>query len=134
MFQQTVRWVFFVLCLTSIGPVWAQEGHPLAGTWRGDWGPTAEHRNPVTIVMSWDGENVSGILNPGPIAVPLQTTTFDPSNWGVRFEVEVWDQSGNPVLYTVEGTLENYGSLHHQQITGSWRHAGAQGDFEITLQ
>lgn len=134
MFTQIIRWVCFVLCLASVGPVWAQEGHPLAGTWRGDWGPSADHRNAVTVVMSWDGENVNGILNPGPVGVPLHTTTFNPSTWEIRFEVEVPDQSGNLVLYIVEGKFENYGSLHHQQIIGSWSHAGAQGDFEITLQ
>ena len=134
MFPKTIRWFCFVLCLASTGPVLAQEGHPLAGTWRGDWGPSADHRNPVTVVMSWDGETVSGILNPGPVGVPLETATFDPATWGIRFNFEAQDEAGNPVPYTVEGTLENYGSLHHQRITGTWSHASGRGDFEITLQ
>ena len=134
MFPQTIRWVCFVMFLASVGPIWAQEGHPLGGTWRGDWGPSAEHRNPVTVVMSWDGESVAGILNPGPLSVPVRKAMFDPATWGVRFEVEAQDQSGNPVQFTVEGTFKNYGSLHRQQIIGSWSHAGARGDFKITKQ
>ncbi len=26
----------------------AQEGHPLVGTWYGDWGPTPTHRNQIS--------------------------------------------------------------------------------------
>ncbi len=134
MILRTVCWVCLVLVLALVPSIWAQEGHPLSGTWRGDWGPSAAHRNPVTVVMRWDGQTVSGVLNPGPVAVPLQAATFDPATWGVRFEIEATDQSGNPVQFTVVGTLENYGSLQHQQIIGIWSHAGARGDFKITLQ
>jgi hypothetical protein len=34
----------------------AQEGHPLTGTWHGDWGPTPTHRNDVTLVIDRDGK------------------------------------------------------------------------------
>src|SRR3989442_7644599 len=36
--------VFGVACF-------AQEGHPLVGTWRGEWGPDTTERHYVTIVM-----------------------------------------------------------------------------------
>ena len=42
----------------------AQEGHPLTGTWAGDWGATPTARTRVTIVMNWDGKAVTGLLNP----------------------------------------------------------------------
>ena len=34
----------------------AQEGHPLTGTWSGDWGPGADQRTHITMVMTWDGK------------------------------------------------------------------------------
>src|SRR5262245_57024510 len=42
--------------LSALVPLFAQEGHPLTGTWSGDWGPTPTQRNHVTLVMSWDGK------------------------------------------------------------------------------
>ena len=44
----------------------AQEGHPLTGTWGGDWGPSATQRNHLTFVMNWDGDKVTGTHQPGP--------------------------------------------------------------------
>ena len=54
-----IRTVLVAVLLT-----FAQEGHPLVGTWSGDWGPSPTHRNQVTVVMNWDGKNVTGIINP----------------------------------------------------------------------
>jgi hypothetical protein len=45
--------------LLLIIPAFAQEGHPLTGTWHGDWGPRPTHRNDVTLVLDWDGKNIS---------------------------------------------------------------------------
>ena len=47
----------------------AQQGHPLTGTWSGDWGATATQRNHVTLVMNWDGKNVTGVINQVPLMV-----------------------------------------------------------------
>ena len=44
----------------------AQQGHPLTGTWNGDWGVNPTQRTPITVVMTWDGKEVKGVLNPGP--------------------------------------------------------------------
>ena len=67
------------LALAAIG--FAQEGHPLTGTWTGDWGPSATQRNHVTIVMNWDGSNVTGTINPGPDSVPIASVAVDLTNW-----------------------------------------------------
>ena len=61
-------------CLLAVGMaalVCAQEGHPLSGTWSGDWGPTAAQRTHLTIVLNWDGKAVTGTINPGPNAVTI---------------------------------------------------------------
>jgi hypothetical protein len=56
----------------------AQEGHPLKGTWYGDFGstPTGPRRD-LTVVMNWDGKTVTGTVNPGKNAVPIKTATLD---------------------------------------------------------
>ena len=74
-----------LLCLlawVTIGtPVRAQEEHPLKGTWLGNWEAKQTERTPVTIVFDWDGKNITGVINPGPHAVPIQKATLAPKGW-----------------------------------------------------
>src|SRR6266581_1035616 len=77
----------------------AQEGHPLVGTWYGDWGPTPTHRNQITLVMSWDGKNISGTINPGPDSIPIQAATLDSTKWTVHIEADAKDNEGNTVHF-----------------------------------
>src|SRR4030095_16447547 len=48
----------------------------VSGMCVGDWGPTADHRNNVTLELKLDGTNVTGNVNPGPMAVPITKGTF----------------------------------------------------------
>jgi hypothetical protein len=69
--------------VTGSAVIAAQEGHPLTGTWSGDWGPNATDRTHVTLVMNWDGRSVTGTWNPGPDSVPLTSAVLDPTTWTV---------------------------------------------------
>jgi len=119
--------------LMTAGAVLAQEGHPLKGSWIGDWGPNRNDRNPITIVMDWDGKQLTGVVNPGPGAVQIQKATLDPKGWLVHFEVDAKNAAGQPVHYVVDGKIENLG-LYNRSIVGSWGHDNVKGDFKITRQ
>jgi len=124
--------VFCVLAgLTLAVAGLAQEGHPLVGTWYGDWGPTPTHRNQITLVMTWDGKNISGMINPGPDALPIKVATLDSTKWTVHIEADAKDQSGNPVHFVADGKLDNVGS-YHRTLSGTWNHGAMKGDFKIT--
>ena len=110
--------------------IFAQEGHPLTGTWYGDWGPTPTHRNQITVVMSWDGKNVTGIINPGPDVIPIKVATLDSTKWTVHIEADAKDQQGHPVHFVADGKLANIGS-YNRTITGSWNHGTTKGDFKL---
>jgi hypothetical protein len=58
----------------------AQEGHPLDGTWYGDFGGTTGPRRDLTVIMNWDGKAVTGTVNPGKNAVPIKSVTVDIKN------------------------------------------------------
>jgi hypothetical protein len=122
---------FLLVCLGISIYAFAQEGHPLTGTWSGDWGPTTTQRNHITLVMNWDGKNISGILNPGPDAVQIPNIFLDVTNWTVRIEADAKDPSGSPAHITAEGKLEDIAS-YHRRITGTWRQGNARGDFRVT--
>jgi len=118
-------------CLAAGTPGTAQEGHPLTGTWGGDWGPSATERNHLTFVMNWDGDKVTGVINPGPDAVQLASVFLDVANWTVRIEGDAKDASGKPVRVIAEGKLEDISSPH-RSIAGTWRQGTTSGDFRIT--
>jgi hypothetical protein len=117
--------------LGVIAPGFSQQGHPLTGTWTGDWGTTPTQRNQVTLVMNWDGKNITGLINPGPDSTPIASVFVDVSNWTVRIEADGKDSSGKPVHIMAEGRLADLGS-YHRTLTGSWTQGTAKGDFKLT--
>lgn len=114
-----------VLALAS-SPL-AQEGHPLKGTWSGDWGPDLDDRRHLTLVMDYDGEAVSGLLDPGTNSVTLSGIQLDVTNWSVRIEGET--PSGEPIR--AEGRIENLES-YHRTISGTWQQGAIEGSFTLT--
>jgi hypothetical protein len=114
-------------CLAIIMSAFAQQGHPLTGTWSGDWGPNATQRNQVTFVLNWDGKQVSGLINPGPDSIPIASVFVDVATWTVRIEAETKDK----VHIAAEGRLDDIGS-YHRTIKGTWNQGAVKGDFKIT--
>jgi hypothetical protein len=117
--------------LALCASAFAQQGHPLTGTWSGDWGLSPTQRNQITFVLNWDGKSVTGQINPGPDSIPLQSVFVDPTTWTVRFEADMKDSTGKMVHVAAEGHLDDIGS-YHRTVTGSWRQGTAKGDFKIT--
>jgi hypothetical protein len=130
-------WIFSItfLCLALVSPTLAQEGHPLTGTWHGDWGPSATHRNDVTLVLDWDGKTINGLINPGPESIKLAKATldpsFDPNGWKVHFELDTKDHDGKPVHFVIDGRIDNLTSIR-RSIVGTWNHGNMKGDFKVT--
>jgi len=116
--------------LTVAAPALAQFGHPLKGTWSGDWGPTKENRTRVLLELHWDGKAITGTINPGANALPLQKATLDPSNWRVHLEAESKPATGQPVRTVIDGTLANIGA-YSRVITGTWTEGSKKGDFKL---
>lgn len=117
------------LALLVLGAVTApaQYGHPLKGSWSGDWGPDEDDRTRLLLVLDWDGEAVTGTINPGPSPVPIAAASLDPSTWTLRFEA-VDEDTG--VRVVVEGELQNIGS-YNRVLTGSWTQGEVTGDFTL---
>ena len=129
-----IRRLWAVGVLVSLAAVVAaQEGHPLVGTWYGDWGPSRQERHDVTIVMTWDGKMIGGTIDPGADAVPFKTATLDSSTWTVHIEAERPAKgAGSPaVRYVIDGKLANLGA-YNRTLTGTWMSGATKGDFKLT--
>jgi hypothetical protein len=112
----------------------AQEGHPLIGTWSGEWSPSATQKNPVLIVMDWKTTTLSGVINPGyPDEAPIRVGTLDSTKWTVHLEADSKDERGNPVKVIVDGKLENIGSLN-RTLTGTMTRGSTKGNFKLTRE
>lgn len=105
----------------------AQEGFPLDGTWRGEWGSDPAH--PVVIVMKWDGRNINGLIDPGPRSYEFTSAALEPDDWTVRFEAET--PGGEHV--SAVGTLKDIGS-YNRRIEGTWTQDGTAHAFQIVRE
>jgi hypothetical protein len=108
----------------------AQQGHPLTGTWNGDWGASPTERRQITVVMTWDGKAAKAVINPGPDSA-TGTALLDPVNWMVRIEADVKDAAGKLVHLVAEGKMDDMGS-YHRTLAGSWRQGTTNGNFKLT--
>lgn len=113
----------WVAACVFVAAAYAQEGHPLSGTWSGDWGPAADKRTRITLVMEWNGKAVVGTINPGPEAVTVTRITVDYAKWTVRLEADK--------RLVAEGRIDDLGSWH-RTLSGTWTQGGVKGTFKLT--
>jgi hypothetical protein len=107
-----------LLFAASAGAV-AQEGFPLDGTWRGERQASGENPATIVMVMQWDGKQVTGVINPGPKAIPIADAKLIPEGW--RVTVAARDANGQPISF--EGTISNLGK-YSRSIAGKWTEGG----------
>lgn len=74
----TLVWPCLIVVALMAGWAWAQEGHPLKGSWLGDYGPSKTTRTQVFMVLDWDGKAITGMINPGTDNIPLRAATLTP--------------------------------------------------------
>lgn len=117
-----------ILCLLLAATARPQEGYPLDGTWRGEWGPDGS-KSTVVIVMKWDGTNVNGMINPGPNVVRFSGPVLEPSDWTVRIEAQSRD--GQPIV--IDAKLDDIGS-YNRTLTGTWTQAGVDHPFTMARE
>jgi len=126
-----LRLVSYILLFSLLIPATAmsQEGFPLEGTWRGEWGVPGEEQTMAVIVMNWDGEQISGRINPGRNMIFFEEASLDAKNWIVRFSSI--SKEGQPI--TFEGVLEDIGS-YNRTISGTWTIAGLDNELVLTRE
>jgi hypothetical protein len=124
---RTLVWLGTFFMLAVAGAVWAQEGHPLTGSWHGEWHPAAGQKVPILIYMKWNSKTIEGTINPGRNAAPLKVADLDASNWTVHLEADTKDQKH----IVIDGKLDNIGS-YNRTITGTWSEGGMKGELKLT--
>lgn len=93
-----------------------QEGYPLDGTWRGEWGAD---QTLAVVVMDWDGANINGRINPGRNTINFTSAALNATDWTVHIEAQT--REGQPIV--IDGKLDELGS-YHRTLTGTWTQDG----------
>ena len=131
--SRTLTLAGIIATLTLAAPGWSQEGHPLKGSWIGEWQGNETHAEFVLIILDWNGQEITGMINPGTDNIEITDAELDPSDWSVRIEADTEDANGRAVDYVLEGTIHDL-ELPNRYITGSWRSSDGSGDLEISRQ
>jgi hypothetical protein len=142
-----LRLVCLLACLAVAIPALAQFGHPLKGSWSGEWRQNASTEHRILLEFNWEGKYgvnpeggiLTGTVNPGPNAAPMKNIRLTPPSggvanadapWELHFEADTKDADGNNVKVVVDGFLENIGA-YKRFITGSWQEGKFKGPFRV---
>ncbi len=137
--SKILRMISLLGCVLLVAPAFAQMGHPLKGSWSGDWWLKKGEENHVLLDFDWDGKTLQGMLNPGTDNVTLQKLALEPPSggvakamdpWTLHFEADVKDTSGRMVHHVVDGKLQNIGA-YRKFITGTWMAGTQRGEFKV---
>ena len=111
------------LALGLISTVSAQEGHPVKGSWIGEWDGNAMGKS-ILMVMDWDGQKITGVINPGTDDLQISSATLNPDDWTIHIEAG---------KYVIDGKFNRL-ELPNRSITGTWKGDNDSGNIEIVRQ
>jgi hypothetical protein len=122
-----------VLAFGLLGTSAAQEGHPLKGSWLGEWTGNTVHGDNILLILDWDGKAITGMINPGTDNIPIGKASLEPNGWVVKLEAEGKDKDGGAVRYVIDGKLENL-ELPNRSLKGTWSSNKGRGTFTASRQ
>jgi hypothetical protein len=135
--RRTSRSLCFLACFgLAVSASSAQEGHPLVGSWHGNWGLNGADRKDLTLIIDYtpDGAGITGLVNPGYDQATIQNvvlTIAKPTDWNFKFEVDLKDKSGKTTRYVADGKLDQIG-YDQRTLKGTWTAGTTKGDFKLT--
>jgi hypothetical protein len=120
-------WMAMVLLGASVGV--AQEGFPLDGTWRGERAGAGKVPETIVMVLQWDGQKISGVINPGPDAIQISDATLTPEGWKVAIAAQ--GPKGKAIRF--EGAIEHLGE-YNRAIAGTWTEGGKSSPLRMVRE
>jgi len=121
------------VCIALSTLALAQVGHPAKGSWLGYWGPSEADQTRIRLLLAWENREITGVINPGRNAVPINRAELDESTWTLTIEADMPVEGGNTERYVLTGQLQNLGSWINRAYVGSYRLGNESGDFMMAL-
>jgi hypothetical protein len=85
----------------------------------------------LTVIIDWDGQQMTGLVNPVTDRSALRNATLDSEDWTVRFEVDVKGPADQTLRCVADGRLERLGS-DRRTLSGTWNCGDLESEFEMT--
>jgi hypothetical protein len=104
------------------------QGHPVKGTFAGEWGSNANAQDTLLILMDWNGKTITGTVNPGSQGIPITKAELNPDNWTLHIE-----GGTGAARVVLDGKFENLTWLS-RSLTGTYTRGNQRGTFKITRQ
>lgn len=120
--------ISLLACLIFSTSLIAQEGHPLKGTWRGTI-TTGSTTRPLVIIMDYQGDEITGMINPGRNSYNYTSAELDAPNWVL--EASATTREGMDIRF--QATLMDVGA-RNRYLEGSWSEEGSSYPFKITRE
>lgn len=133
MFSRLRLLAVFAVCLGVALPAAAQVGHPLKGSWSGYWGPDSKDQHRILLLIHWDHDKLSGVINPGPKAVPIKHMSMDYDNWMLTVDADMPMSNGKTAQWVAKGKVENLGSWTNRTYSGTYQFGSEKGTFKVVL-
>jgi hypothetical protein len=121
-----VAFLFFVVAACSSKPAVSNDAP--SGTWSGDYGPDADHREPISVDLQWRDKNLHGVVHSGFRSLPLTKASFSPETGSISMEFDAQGNGGQTVHYVIEGKVSG------DTMTGTWTRENQRGAFRVTKQ
>jgi len=117
--------ISLLICLLASSSLFAQEGHPLKGTWRGTI-TTGSNTRPLVIIMDYKGNEITGMINPGRNSYNFTSAELDAPNWVLQASATTREA----VDISFQATLKDIGA-RNRYLEGSWSEEGSSYPFKI---
>lgn len=127
-FKPVVFSVLFLISAAFSGILSAQEGHPLKGTWRGVIA-TGDDSEALLMIMDFDGENITGMINPGRSSFRFSSSGLNADSW--LFSAAATTRDGVDISF--QATLNEIGA-RNRYLEGTWTQAGRTYPFKVTRE
>ena len=122
--------LFGLASLLNVLTGFAQQGHPLTGSWSG-YRIVDGKSSRVLLVMDLNrDQTISGYLLEDGQRVPVEAILLDPKSWTVAFSLA--DSKGGP-HYKVEASFKDMGSATNRKLEGKWAEGKSSGNFQVGL-
>lgn len=100
----------------------------MKGTWRGVINMPGG-QEPVVIIMDYDGDKITGMINPGRSSYNFTSSELDAPNWTLHANATTRDGSDIQIF----ATLHDIGA-RNRYLEGMWSQAGASYPFRINRE
>jgi len=124
-----MRGAFTAFMLIVAAAAVAQEGFPLDGTWRGETTATDGSHRTIVLIMQWDGQQISGTVNPGPDGTDFNSGQLNPDGW--KFTLDAKTAKGVAIHF--DGAISDLGK-YRRVLAGKWTEAGSTIDIRFVRE